>query len=351
MTAEYGFGVIGAGTWGALHAAVYQSIPGARLAGVCDQNEARARQAAGASGAQVYTHFQDILADPQVKAVSVVLPDFLHGKAVMAALKAGKQVLVEKPLATTEAEAVAMVQAAEAAGLVLAVDFHNRWSPLFAGVRQAMEEGRLGDLQLITYRLSDTLEVPTHMLSWAGQSTVAWFLSSHCLDTLLWLLGARAGQDRIIRLNCIKRQRLLQAQGIPTADFYLTTLEWESGLVTLLENSWILPHSGPSIFDLQCQVIGANGTALVDGSHHRALQIHSDRINFPDTMVCPRIFGRPQGFGTESIRHFAACVMEGRRPEVDGRDGLAVTRLILKMEESAATGQTVPIGEIYRLAQ
>jgi predicted dehydrogenase len=330
---------------------VYASTPGARLAAVCDTNADRAREVSDSlGGVAAYTDYREIVADPNVQAVSIVLPDFLHRDAAVAAARAGKHILLEKPLATTEDDAVTIMREARTARVTLFVDFHNRWSPLFQSLKQSLDAGELGTPQLVTYRLNDTIFVPTKMLRWAGQSSVAWFLSSHCLDTLLWLLNARQGDDAIERLTCLTRSRVLAGErGVPTPDFYLTTLEWRSGAVSVMENAWILPECGPSIFDLKCQFVGSRGAFFIDGSHHGATEKQTDRTTYPDTFVLPTIQGQPAGFASESIRHFARCVIEDRKPDVDGLDGLAVTRLILKMEESARAGQPVAVGDVFAI--
>ncbi len=349
-----GFGVIGVGTWGELHARVYSNTPGACLAAVCDRDSQRARQVAEACGAErVYQDYQELLADETVEAVSIVLPDFLHREAAVAAAAAGKHILVEKPLATTEEDGRAIIDAAEKAGVTLFVDFHNRWNPLFQPLKEALESGELGEPQRIDYRLDDTLFVPTRMLRWAAQSSPAWFLGSHCLDTLLWLMNSRQAEaggagDTIERLYCVTRSRLLQSlYGVNTPDFFDTILEWKSGLVTHLQNGWILPDSGPSIFDLKFEFVGSKGSISVDGSHHRAVQKQTGRLLYPDVLVAPMVHGQPVGFAAESIRHFANSIIHGRQPMVDGLDGLAVTRLILRMEESARAGSPVSVGPLF----
>jgi predicted dehydrogenase len=118
--------------------------------------------------------------------------------------------------------------------------------------------------------------------------------------------------------------------------------------VTTVENSWILPDCGPSAFDLKCQFVGSRGAFFIDGSHHRGAEKQTQRITYPDLFVSPTLNGQPMGFGAESIRHFAQCVIESKPPLVDGWDGLAVTRLIVKMEESARMGQPVTVGPLYR---
>lgn len=350
---EVGFGVIGVGTWGRLHAEVYASTRGARLQAVCDADEARAVAVAEECGGAAYARYDELLDDPMVQAVSVVLPDFLHAEACLAAIRRGKHVLVEKPLATSEDEALQIVEAARTAGITLMVDFHNRWSPMFCALKAALTVGDIGSPRYAYYRLNDTIYVPTGMLPWAGRSTVAWFLASHCLDTLLWLSDARSaaqgGQgDLPVRLNCVTRSGVLtQERGVSTPDLYLTTVEWRSGLVTLIENCWILPEGEPSVFDLKCDVIGSRGAFHIDGSHHGAARLIGSGAANPDVLVAPRIHGRPTGFAAESIRHFADCIARKAEPMVDGIDGLAVTRLILLMEESAKRRCAVEVGELY----
>ncbi len=352
---ETDMGVIGVGTWGKLHAEVYASTPGVRLHAVCDADESRAASVAQECGGAVYTRYDDLLDDPTVAAVSVVLPDFLHAEACLAAIRRGKHVLVEKPLATSEDEALRIVETARSAGVTLMVDFHNRWSPVFCALKGALERGDLGSPRYAYYRLNDTIYVPTGMLSWAGRSTVAWFLASHCLDTLLWLFGARSAAeggpgDLPVRLTCVTRSGVLtEERNVSTPDLYLTTVEWRSGLVTLIENCWILPDGEPSVFDLKCDLIGSNGAFHIDGSHHGAARLIGSGASNPDVLVAPRIHGRPTGFAAESIRHFAECVTTGAKPMVDGTDGLAVTRLILLMEDSARRGSAVEIGELYAI--
>jgi len=343
-----GFGVVGVGNWGRLHARVYDSTPGARLAALCDANLERARNVADSlGGVPCFARLEEMLDCPDVEAVSVVLPDHLHRDAAVRAAESGRHVLLEKPLATTEQDAQAILRAVRRGGGRLMVDFHNRWSPLFQPLKGALERGELGDPLLSTLRLNDTLEVPTRMLPWADCSSPAWFLGSHCVDTLLWLMEARQDRDVPVRLTSVTRSRFLAGNGISTPDFCLTTLEWRSGLVTHVENGWVLPESGPSLFDLKCQFVGTRGAVFIDASHHRAVEKHTERVSYPDVFVAPTCSGRPEGFAAESIRHFVRAVIEGTPPAVDGLDGLAATRLVLRMEESSRTGQPVEVGPLY----
>jgi len=343
-----GVAVIGLGVYGEIHARTYASTPGVELVGVCDVRGARANALASELGCKAFVDFTSLLAEPGVDAVSVALPDHLHAEVAIAVLNAGKHALVEKPLAIEPAQCVAMIRAADANGVRLMTDFAQRWSPPIQHAKRAIAEGRLGDIQLTYYRAHDTIFVPTKMLSWGANSTVAWFLASHCLDNLLWIFNSRSAYaggpgDKISRLRTLKRSRVLADLGYPTADFYLTTLEWASGMVTTIENCWILPESGPTVYDMKMEFIGSTGNLLVDGSHNRTVELQTNKAEYLDTMAYLDIFGVPWGFATESIKHFVAAIDSGSIPRVDGVDGLAVTRLIQAMETSAATDMTVEI--------
>lgn len=343
-----GVAVIGLGVYGEVQARTYASFPGADLIGVCDVRADRAKAMAERLDCKAFTDYHELLAEPGIEAVSVALPDHLHTAAALAVLNAGKHALVQKPLATDPAECLQLIAAAKANDVHLMTDFAQRWSPQIQHAKAALDGGRLGAVQLIYYRASDAIFVPTQMLSWGGHSTVAWFLASHCLDNLLWLFDARSAYfggtgDTITRIRTVKRNRVLAAQGYDTADLYLSTLEWASGMVTTLENCWILPNTGPSVVDLKMEFVGSSGSLLVDGSHNRMVELYTEKGEYLDTTAYLDIFGAPAGFATESIKHFVSALAADEPPRVDGVDGLAVTRLIGAMEDSARTGDAVDI--------
>ena len=336
---KVGFGVIGTGLWGEVHARTYASTEGIALAGVADLVEHKAESVAQAYGTMHYVDYRALLADEMIKAVSVVTPDFAHAEIAIAAAEAGKHILVEKPLATTVEECQRVIDATERSGVKLMVDFHNRWSPPFHGAWEAIRKGEIGEPQHVYYRLSDRIHVPTEMLSWAGKSTVEWFIGSHSIDTVRWLLG-----DEVKRVYAVSRSRVLKGMGIDTPDFYQVILEFESGATAVVENSWILPNSAPNIIDLKCEIVGSKGALYVDGSHHRTLERYTEsEASYPDVLVMPIIFGEQKGFAVESIRHFIDCVLHDREPRVTGEDGLTVTKIIQAVEESVRSGVPVEL--------
>jgi predicted dehydrogenase len=337
MSNAKGFAVIGSGLWGGLHARVYSEAEHAGLVAVCDLDKDRASELGSKFGAEYYTDLDKMLSREDIDAVSIVTPDFAHVDIALAAIRAGKHVLVEKPLATTSADCRRIIDAAATAGVKLMVDFHNRWSPPFCSAKTSIERGEVGSVRLIYYRLNDTIFVPTEMLSWAGRSTVQWFIGSHSLDTVTWLIG-----DKVESVYAVSRSVVLKDKGVDTPDFYEVILEFANGAVAVVENCWILPNSLPNIIDLKCEIVGSEGALYVDGSSHRVLERYTqDKGWYPDVLVMPEIRGKQMGFAAESIRHFIDCVVQDKEPSVTGEDGLSVTELIEAIERSAANGAKV----------
>ena len=341
MAEEFGgFGVIGLGLWGETHLQVYTSTPGCRLLAVCDLDADLARRRAEEYGVPRWTtDYRELLAEPGLSAVSIATPDFAHYELAAAAIAAGKHVLLEKPMTTRLDQAEALAQAARAAGVTVMVDFHNRWNPAFVTAREAILAGEVGQIATLSLLLNDTLYVPTQMLSWAAKSSVGWFLGAHVADLARWLTG-----EEVTRVFCVARSRTLSALGVDTPDFMQTILELSGGAVAHLENCWIMSDSQPNLFDLKLELFGAQGSLYVDMATNRMLQKYTPAGGvYPDLAVRGSVHGKPRGFGLESIRHFAECVLTGAAPLVSLDDGVENVRIVEAMHRSAELGQPVDL--------
>jgi predicted dehydrogenase len=330
-----------------MHARAYAQNPLVNLVAICDLDEERARKLAEKHGnPKVFTNL-DAMLDVGLDGISVATPDNAHTDIVLKAAARGVHILVEKPLATTVEECEAMVTAVDRAGVFLMVDWHNRWNPPYYYAWKAIQEGELGDIRYIYYRLSDTVYVPTRMLPWANKTTVMWFLGSHALDTTCWLMGKKP-----LRVYCQKRQGMLAGMGVETPDLYVTMLEFEGGALAVIENTWILPQQSPAIIDHKCEILGTRGAIYLDPTHHSAYAQYSPltadgfpHASFPDMIISPEIHGKQMGFAVESIYHFVECIRNKVNPIATGMDGLLNTRLILMAEKSAQTGSPVVFEE------
>ncbi len=109
---------------------MYSTHPASLLTAVCDLDKGRAGEIAATYGAKrIYTDYHEMMRDPEIDAVAVVTPDFAHCGPIVTAARAGKHIIVEKPLATTREDVEKIAEAVRKAGITFMVDFHNRWSP------------------------------------------------------------------------------------------------------------------------------------------------------------------------------------------------------------------------------
>jgi len=340
---QVGFGVIGTGiVGGAWHAHVYSRMPKSKLVAVCDLNEQRAQETAKKYGVKkVFTDYRQLLADPEIKAVSIATPDFAHREIAVAAAEAGKHILVEKPLATTVEDAEAIVKAAKKAGVKLAVDFHNRVNPPFANAKQSVASGELGRPAYIYARLSNTTFVATKMLPWASKSSALWFLASHTMDLAHWLLG-----DEPTRVYAVSRSGILKEMGVDTQDFHVAIVEFKGGAVATLENTWILPETEPMVFNFKFEILGSKGSIYVNTSDNRTIEQYTSKsASLPDVLGITFSGDSPRmsGFVLESIARFVDAVADDQPVLASGDDGLIVTRTLVAISESAKTGRPVDL--------
>lgn len=333
-------GVVGTGLFGERHLQTYSTYFRSELYGIFDINLERAQNMKDKYGAKkVYQSLEEILGDSQIDAISIATPDNLHRDIAVAAAKAGKHILVEKPLSTDKREAKEIVDAVAKNSVVAMVDFHNRINPQFTLIKDSLANGEIGDLKYMYFRLSNTLAVPLSMLSWSGNSSALWFLGSHVVDLGRWLCNSE-----VKRVSAVSRSGVLKSRGIDCPDFYVSTLEFENGTVGMFENSWILPSTQPTVKDFVVEIVGEKGAFYVDGANNRTVQKYtSEKYMFPDLFavnINPRC---PSGFVFESIRYFVDAVLDSKQPLATVEDGLENTRILCGIEEAAKGGTAVDL--------
>ena len=341
-------GVAGTGIWGTMHIRAFAQHPSAELVAVCDLDETRARESAKKFDIPGYYNNVEDMLNEDLDGLSIATPDTAHADIAIKAAEKGVHILVEKPLATTIEECERMIGAAKTSNVFLMVDWHNRWNPAYYHAWKAIRNKELGEISYIYYRLSDTIYVPTRMLPWAGKSSVMLFLGSHALDTTCWLIG-----EKPIRIYCRRKEGILTGMGIPTADMYITMVDFANGATAVVENSWVLPQSSPSLIDHKCEIIGSDGVIYVDPTHSRAMAKYTASTpagypdtSFPDMFVTPEIHERQLGFAVESMYHFVECIRDGKEPLTSGEDGLLNTQVILAAEESAQKRMAIELKEM-----
>ena len=333
-------GIVGAGIWGETHVRIYNEHVFAETVAICDKDKSRAEAlAAKYNVKEVYTDYKEMAEKADCDAVAIVTPDFLHADIAVACANAKKHMLIEKPLATTRKDVFDMVEAIEKNNVRVMVDLHNRWNPSMNTTKQAIDAGDLGEPYSAYARLNDVKWVATDMLSWAAQSSILWFLGSHSLDTLQWLLGSK-----VVRVYSVAREGVLKSLGVDVPDMYLTTLEFENGCVAQMENGWITPNANTNINDIKYTILGTKGMINVDCSSHTMIQqVTEDKVITPDIIVRNKVDGLVKGFAYESIRSFVDRMIDGKPFLVSLEDSANTSLALLAVLESAETRMPVDV--------
>ena len=163
------------------------------------------------------------------------------------------------------------------------VDFHNRVNPPMVAARDAVARGDLGAVSYVYARLSNTVAVPQDMLHWSRDSSALWFLGSHMVDIVGWILN-----DRPVRAYVVSRDGVLKGLGIDAPDFHVATVEYAKGTVAVFEHAWILPRTHNTVKDLKVELLGSQGAVYIDGSHNRTLELYTAQKGRSRTCWCRR---------------------------------------------------------------
>jgi predicted dehydrogenase len=337
--------VVGVGLLGQRHCAAYARHPRTRLALVCDADETRAREVAARYECAWTTRYQEVAeaaARGAVRLASVATPDFAHAAPAQALLKGGADVLCEKPLTTKLDEARRLAAAAAGAGRTLSVNLSSRFRPPLLSIKEAFAAGELGRPVQAYYRLSDTIYVPTGMLSWAAASGPHWFLFPHSYDLVRWWFGESA-----VEVHALGRREVLRGRGIDAWDAIQALARFPSGAYATFETAWILPDSFPSVVDHYVAVLGTGGRAQVDlndqgwhfspGDHEGA----PGRHQYGGWRAPKTLHGHEPDL--VPIHHFVDSVLAGRPPLVSAADGVAAVAMIEAVERSLASGRPEPV--------
>ncbi len=190
-------GIIGAGSYGAQHAAALAELPEARLVAACRTNRVALEAFVARYGGRAYVDYRDLLADPHVDAVVIATPHHLHTAIAVDAAQAGKHILLEKPMAPTLEECDRILAAAAQNGIKLMVGHQNHFVPAYLQARAILESGEMGEVVLGVSTMSKYWFEPNRREWHLDRATGGGMLMTagiHCLDRLTWLIGSPVQQ-------------------------------------------------------------------------------------------------------------------------------------------------------------
>lgn len=291
---------------------------GAQLWSVLSRDKDRAAAFASKHGAAADAPAHDdldaLLADPDLDAVLIASPDKLHTEQAVAAARAGKHILCEKPMATDRDGAKAMVEAADEAGVVLAVAYHLRWHMGHRAIQSRVASGAFGTPRHM--RIMWPIAAP-NAEGWRANTEVGkwWSLAAvgtHCLDQIRWFMVPTCGE--VTKFEAIINR---QGFGAPNDETALLAMQFENGSTAELCSSVLF--KGPKRMEVFC----SEGHAIFD----ETLGPHGEG----DITTADGEFSyEPANPYVGEIEDFARAAREGNAPEVDGKEGLANVDLLLK---------------------
>jgi predicted dehydrogenase len=342
MSGPVRIGLLGSGFIAAIHAESIARTPGASLAAVASPSPGNAEALARRWGApRSYTDPAEMIDAPDVDAVVVASPNDTHAALTLAAARAGKHVLCEKPLCLSLAEADAMVEACRSAGVMFMYAEELCFAPKYVRLKQLLDSGALGEPTLL--KQSEKHDGPHAPHFWDVDRSgggVAMDMGCHAIAYFRWMLDNRP-------VRSVYAQLSTQVHGARTRgdDNALILLEFEGGCLALAEESWTKPGG----MDDRAEVHGSEGVAYADLLHGNSITTYSRRgYDYAVEKAGSTagwsftIYEEAWNYGfPQEIAHFVDCVAHGRTPLVTGADGRAVLEVLFAAYASAGQGRKV----------
>jgi predicted dehydrogenase len=335
------FAVVGLGYWGPNLVRNLHEVPGAEVATVCDlRPDALAGITRRYPAVQTTPSYADVLADDRIDAVVIATPVSTHFPLADAALAAGKHVFVEKPLAASSSESLALIERAERQGLVLMPGHTFLYSPPVQMVKEMIDSGELGDIYFIsTSRVNLGLHQP--------DVSVAWDLGPHDFSILRHWLDETPRYASALSRGCILPH-------IPDVAFI--NLEFPSGTVAHVELSWLAPSKLR-----RTTVVGSRKMVVYDDTSAEPVRVFDSGAVLPN----PETFGeyklsyrtgdivsphlQPAEPLFREMSDFCDAIRDGGVPQSSAELGLEVVRMIEAVDASLErNGARVDVGMLER---
>ena len=335
-------GLVGSQFITTIHAEALRMVQQAEVLAVMSPTEGHARDFASKYG--IAHHFEDLdamLAMDEIDIVVVGAPNFAHCEITVKAARAGKHVVVEKPLCLNLAEADRMIAACAEAGVKLMYAEELCFTPKYVRLKQLLDDGVLGDPVL--FKQSEKHDGPHAAHFWDVDRSgggVTMDMGCHAIQFFRWLNANNPVKSVYAQMNTS-----VHASRTRGEDNAIIILEFENGVVALAEESWT-KRGG---MDDRAEIHGSEGVAYADLLHGNAIPTYTTKgVGYAVEKAGSTIgwsfvmyeeiwnYGFPQEF-----QHFVDCVRHNRQPLVTGADGKAVLEILFAAYESAGSGRKI----------
>lgn len=342
----FNIGIIGCGKIAQVrHIPEYAGHPQARLSGFYDLNQERARELAEKWGGKAYSSWEEMLADPGIDAVSVCVANNAHAQLSIAALRAGKHVLCEKPMATTLADCEAMVAAARESGKFLMIGQNQRLTKAHQKARELVENGTLG--KILTFRTTfghggpETWSVDPGKNTWFFDKSKAAMgamadLGIHKTDLIQYLLGQTVVETTAKVTTLDKRGADGQLIGVD--DNAICIYRMSGGAMGTMTASWTFYGAE----DNSTVLYGTKGILRIYDDPAYSLKLitaEGEKVLYELEAIQTNDNQTKSGV----IDCFMDCLVNNTPPAISGQSVLTAMRAVFASLESSETGKSVTV--------
>lgn len=326
-------GVIGLGQMGQIHARIYKKLPLVELVAICEYNDERREEAAREFGCKAYKDYKEMLLDKDIEAVSIVLPDNMHRECVEVAVANKKHILLEKPLAKELDDGRAMYEITKDYDKVFTVGFLLRFDPRFSLIKEALDNGELGDIIHLYCRRNSPIIGPRRYI---GASNLSMHVMIHDIDYINWYMGCNP-----VKVFARNRSVLLKENNMDDVIYAIVT--YENGAIACLEACWVLPENSPTIIDDKVELVGTKGVAYVDACDQGIRIVSDQRIAYPDSRHWYYSNGEPGGDLSEELLAFINNIRTGTKSIITPKQAYDSLRVVDAIERSIKEGKEVDL--------
>lgn len=325
-----GIAIVGAGTMGSVHAASCRNLPGVNVTWVADIDQARAEALAGQVGAKATANPEEALSAADVDAVVVATPTHFHRPLTELAVRHGKHVFCEKPIARSLADGQAMVAACERAGVRFMVGHVVRFFPEYARIYELLQDDAVGQVGVVRAARHNAYPQATRNwytnLEWSGGPIVDMMI--HDLDTLRWYFG---------EVERVYARGLSYTEYQSSADYALAILRFTNGVIAHVETSWA--HTS---FRTAIEIAGSAGIIRHSSEETTAIRLElTGGAQQAAGVQVPRNPLAESPYQTE-LRHFLTNLATGEPFLITGEEAIRSLEVALAVLESTHTGRAIP---------
>ncbi len=330
-------GVVGCGNIFKLaHLPALKKLKGAEVVACADIDKDRAEEGSKLLGVPYFTSAEDLF-ETDVDAVEILTPTYTHSELAIKALKAGKHVFVEKPIALHGADGRKMIETAEKEGLLLFVGHVRRFDKRWIVMKQIVSKRNVVPMYIRKTEVQN-LPFPAEYWYWQEDKSggVALDLGVHVVDFIRWFF-----ESEPIRVFAAGKQIKKEAKVNDTYDHFTMMIEFEGGKVGLCEVSWTYPYpSRYGVFYHHVDVVGKNGRIRYTPMDTPIVGIAKAEFEMP--RFSPLLSTFPDAFIAE-VQHFVDCIRHGIEPVVTAHDALVALEVVEAGKESAKRGEAVSL--------